>query len=181
MSITTLTNDQLNTLILNYKKKGVSLGGIYSLKDAKAEKDRRRSPSSITTDKAFELLLMRSLKSRDGLMTYKELWDEIFPGYDWVGNSSQRKLGAVLGDLIKYCVTMNFPVVTCLVVRKGQRQLDEAAMINIAGECKKLGLTVNVSPKEFCYSQEREARKLAYRMLQHVTAKSVVKHDTRLH
>jgi len=161
MPITDLTDDELEALIGNYRRLGVTEGGIYSLSEALLEQ-RRRIKTLVPVPQVFDAILELSGQSPDGLITYIDLWKALFPGVAWKGNASVTQIAKVLAQVIGYCVDKGAPIVTTLVVRKQTRKLDQSAIENIYSESKDFGLDVGAhGANEFCKRHEVASKELA--------------------
>ncbi len=160
MSIQSLSDKQLENMVVNYRKNGVREGGPYPLSEVLLEQ-RRRIPTPVPIADIFDRILELSRRSTDGLLTYGELWESCFPGKPWRGNQPRTIIAKMLSRVIGYCVDHHLPIVTTLVVRKSPRRLDPSAIQNIYVECQEFGLDVGgARPEEFCEHQASASKAL---------------------
>ena len=96
--------------------------------------------------------------SKDGLVTYGELWKAFSPNSPWEGHKNLRIVANSLYRVIYYCVTNQLPIITVLVVRANNRRLSDEAIANIYAECKELGVDVGLDPKAFVDNQIKLSR-----------------------
>ncbi len=148
MGIEELSDEQLNTLEVNYRRKNQFEGGKYSLAEVLLEK-RRRLPSPFGAREVAAKILELSAKSDDGLITYVDLWNALRPTERWKGHGSLKILSNALSRTIEYCVKNRMPILTVLVVRGAQRRLSQEAVERIYAECKDLGIDVGLDPTAF--------------------------------
>ena len=161
MSIQNLSDKQIENLINNYRARGLAEGGKYSLSEARLEQQRRIA-TDVPIDQIFSRILELSRESADGLMTYGELWDSIYPNRGWKGNYALAIMANILGKVIGYCIDHGFPIVTTLVVRQSPRRLDQRAVDNIFSEVKELGSDVGAqSAESFCEKEAAASKALA--------------------
>jgi hypothetical protein len=146
-------------MIANYRRNGVSEGGVVPLSDLLVER-LRRTKSDIDTVALAKAIVANAAVSTDGLTTYKELWTEFRPGEEWVGNKSQQIMGNALSRVVSYCVRHRLPILTVLVVQSGTRALDPKAITNIANDSRELGLDVGPDPSAFVDRQRDLAREV---------------------
>lgn len=161
MAVESLSDVQLQSLIDNYRRNGVTEGGTYPLGEALLEQ-RRRVPTPVPIATVFDHILALSAQSPDGLLTYGDLWKVCFPGKPWVGNAPRAIVAKLLYRVIGYCVDKGTPIITTLVVRKSPRRLDPSAVKNIYEECREFGVDVgDLGPEKFCELQAIASRELA--------------------
>ena len=98
--------------------------------------------------------------SSDGLVTYKQVWNEFKPDQAWQGNASQQQVANALGRVIAYCVDNQIPIVTTLVVRSDTRTHTDQAISHIYNEASSLGVDVGVDAQSFVNDQQHKARSL---------------------
>jgi hypothetical protein len=135
MSIENLTDDQLENFAANYRRHKRTEGGKYSLSEILLEQ-RRRSPSPFGTREVAARILDLARQSRDGFITYGELWRSFRPDSPWSGHGTQQIVAQSLFRVIGYCVRHHLPIVTVLVVRSSNRRLSAEAVQNVYEECK---------------------------------------------
>jgi hypothetical protein len=153
------TDAKLQALVDNYRRNGVEEGGVYPLSELLLEQRRRLVPE-VPVTRVVDCILELSRKSRDGLVTYGEVHAELFPGQEWLGNASQRKMSLILDRVIGFCVEKKLPLVSVLVVRQSPRRLDPSAKTHIVSTAKSLAFDVGDS-ETFLQRQVEEALALA--------------------
>jgi hypothetical protein len=159
MPISDLTDQQLDNLESNYRTAKKTDGGIYSLAEVLLEKKRRR-PTPFRVREVAVKIIELARGSKDGLVTYGEIWNTFSPNTPWQGHKNLRIVADSLARVIEYCVTNKLPILTVLVVQTGNRKLSAQAIKNIYQECKELGVDVGLDPKEFVDSQIRLSREV---------------------
>lgn len=148
MGIEKLTDRQIASIIERYRKLEKAEGGPYSLVQLITEqRSRIRSPFPVV--EVARTILEMSRKSRDGLVTYKQIWSRFRPSEEWKGHASQRPVRDSLYRVIDFCAVHELPIITVLVVRTATRKLSDDAIHNIFNECRELGLNVGNDPCEF--------------------------------
>jgi len=152
MPIADLTDDQLDNMESNYRGAKKTEGGIYSLSEVLLEKLRRNPSPFGVVEVARKIVELASI-SKDGLVTYGDLWKHFRPTTPWQANHSRRMVAHSLGRVIYYCVTNGLPLLTVLVVRGDSRRLSKQAIQNIYDEAKALGVNVGLDPKAFVDNQ----------------------------
>jgi len=160
MSIEDLTDDQLKTLVENYRRNNRTEGGKYSLKEVLLEQ-RRRTPSPFGTREVAAKIVELARQSNDGFLTYGELWHSFRPDLPWSGHATQQIVAQSLFRVIGYCVRHKLPIITVLVVRGANRQLSPEAVQNIYNECKELGVETGLNPGAFVKDQITMSKSLA--------------------
>ncbi|MBR0925736.1 hypothetical protein JQ561_03885 [Bradyrhizobium diazoefficiens] len=159
-SIAEYTRQELDTFELRYRERGLTEGGVFSLKEILLEK-LRRNPNPFGTVEVAAKVIELARASDDGLCTYGQIWSAFKPNTPWEGNHSQSVVASALGRVVHYCVTNRLPILTALVVQTGTRRLSEKAILNIYNDCRDLGLDVGLSPDGFVSEQAKLARQLA--------------------
>ena len=112
------TDAELQNLADNYERRGVVVGGPYPLSDILLEQRHRLAPPEAPVARVFDIILDQSRRSADGLTTYGELYAELFPGKEWLGNAPRALISKILDGVIGYCVDKGMPLVSVLVVRQ---------------------------------------------------------------
>jgi hypothetical protein len=159
MSISDLTDRQLDIWEANYRRAHKTEGGKYTLSEILLEKKRRKPSAFGVRELAVKIIELATL-SEDGLVTYSDLWNAFRPDR-WTGHKSLAIMSDSLDRVIHYCVTNRLPIVTVLVVQKGTRTLSEKAICNIYDECRELGVDVGVDPSKFIDKQTKLSRAFA--------------------
>ena len=109
------TDAELQNLADNYERRGVVVGGPYPLSDILLEQRHRLAPPEAPVARVFDIILDQSRRSADGLTTYGELYAELFPGKEWLGNAPRALISKILDGVIGYCVDKGMPLVSVLV------------------------------------------------------------------
>ena len=156
------TDAELQNLADNYERRGVVVGGPYPLSDILLEQRHRLAPPEAPVARVFDIILDQSRRSADGLTTYGELYAELFPGKEWLGNAPRALISKILDGVIGYCVDKGMPLVSVLVVRQSNRCLDPSAKKEIVRVAKSLGVDVGDS-ETFLDRQIEAAKELARR------------------
>lgn len=151
-SIATLSNAQLENLERNYHKRGITEGGLYSLREVLNEKTRRVT-GGLEGLEVVNLILDLCRTSSDGFATYADLWHALFPNQPWRGQSTVRDIMKILGEVISYCVANDLPILTALIVRSDTRQQSANAIENIYQCARDMGCTVGPCPETFVTEQ----------------------------
>ena len=157
--ISALSNEQLASFQRNYDAKGVDTGGLYSLAEIKLELLRRK-PSDLDPRKLLSRIIELARCSKDGLVTYGELWQDFHPGKTWRGNADQQVIGNALARLVAYCIDQGLPIVTVLVVQKNGRKLSDQAIDNIFNEAKELGVETGADARVFVEGERERALRM---------------------
>ena len=152
MSISDLTEHQLNVLEANYRRAQKTEGGKYSLSEVLLEKKRRKPSLFSVRDVAAKIVEGAGL-SNDGFVTYLEIWKAFRPNVPWEGHKSLRVMSDTLDRVIYYCVKNHLPILTVLVVRTDNRMLSSQAVEGIFKSCRELGVDVGFDPKQFVDNQ----------------------------
>jgi hypothetical protein len=148
MSISDLSDAQLDQFDANYRRLNKMDGGKYSLSEILLER-RRRSPSAFGVREVAAKIVELSASSPDGLITYGDVWNAFRPGRPWEGHKTLRIVADSLYRVVHYCVANRLPILTVLVVRGGTRRLTSEAIENIFNECRDLGVNVGHDPSAF--------------------------------
>ena len=155
MGIRDLSDEQLENMENNYRDKGVAEGGKYTLAEVRMEK-LRRSGSVFSGKTVVTKIRTLANASDDGLTTYLDLWNDLYPDREWKGDNSRRIIMGDLDPALHYCVKHSLPIFTVLVVRTGRRDLTEKAINNIYDRCRELGVEAGPNSADFV-AREREA------------------------
>lgn len=156
MIIQDLTDKQLETIKAHYRKAKKTEGGKYTLAEVLKEK-LRRSGSVFSGKVVAAKILTQAQSSQDGLTTYGDLWDELYPDSKFSGHTSIKKIGRDLGAAVHYCIDHGLPIVTVLVVQKGNRKLSDEAVSNIFNDCRELGVNTGLVALDFIAQQKAKS------------------------
>lgn len=156
-----LSDKQISTMIDNYRRAEKSEGGVFTLAELLIEQSQRidsgQPPRAIV-----DAICRLSRESDDGLTSYKSIWTEFYPDKDFVGNSTQKIVGKMLGSAAGYCAHNGLPALTTLVVPHNTRQLTDKAMENIHLGWQEFGRDVgSQDPRTFCEAEVIKAKELA--------------------
>lgn len=160
MSVSGLSDKQLEAFIANYRRQEKVTGGKFSLHELLLEQ-RRRIKSPFPPREVAKAIVELAQASGDGLVSYKQVWEVFRPGAVWIGNAPRAEMAKALAQVIAYCVDNDLPLLSTLVVRAGQRSQSKDAIANICNEARSLGLGVGPDPAAFVLGQQQEARALA--------------------
>lgn len=160
MQLDGLSDRQLDAFIKNYADRGKEQGGKFSLADLRLEKQRRIKSPFPPRETAAEIVTLAKA-SKDGLVSYKEVWQRFRPDRVWTGNAPRAEMAKALGSVIAFCVDQRLPVLTTLVVRGGSRSHSEEAISNIYNEAKGLGVEVGLDAVAFVAREQEAARALS--------------------
>ena len=155
-SVHDLSLEELQTMIQNYQRNKVAVGGIFTLAQLRLE-EKRRAPSRFSGSEVVGGIIQLVRNSSDGLTTYGELYDLLSSGLRWKGNATQSEMSRALDRGIYYCAENSLPILTVLVVRQ-TRKLGPEAVQNIYDECKGIGIQVGVSPEIFIEAELKRCR-----------------------
>lgn len=160
MKIGALSDKQIDAFIENYIKRGVENGGKFSLAELRLERIRRSKSPFPARDTAMTIVELAQLTD-DGLVSYKQIWEQFRPGKTWTGNAPRSEMAKALAQVIAYCADNDLPVLTTLVVRGDSRSHSEQAVENIYNEARSLGFDVGSDAKAFVEDQQAQARALS--------------------
>jgi hypothetical protein len=160
MPISDLSDGDLERFEANYRRLNRTEGGIYSLREILLEK-KRRKPSPFGVREVAAKIIELAAESRDGLLTYGDIWNAFRPGIPWEGHHSQKIVADSLGRVIHYCIANRLPILTVLVVRSNNRRLTDDAIRNIANECRELGIDTGPDSHAFVDTQIELSRAVA--------------------
>jgi len=128
-----LDDDQLKTLIANYKRLNKTIGGKYTLAECNLEIMRRQGIAYSGHDVALAIIEIAQT-SEDGLVTYLEMWKRFNPKREWVGSGCQQEASNMMGAAAYFCASFPkgaLPIVTALVVKSDSRKITSAAKTNM--------------------------------------------------
>ena len=163
MSVSDLSEREIDSFIRNYVDRGMNVGGKFALAELKLEK-MRRVKSPFSPKETAKVIVEHAKKSPDGLVTYKQIWEVFRPGAIWIGNAPRTEMAKVLAAVIVYCVDNKLPILSTLVVRANPRNHSEEAIVNIYNEAKSLGLEVGSDAHLFVKNQQDIALNLTHDM-----------------
>jgi len=152
MPISDLSEEELDRFEANYRRANKAEGGKYTLAEILLEKKRRR-PSPFAVREVAAKIVELARISKDGLVTYGEIWNVFRPNIPWEGHKTLRIVADSLERVIQYCVIHGLPILTVLVVRTNERNLSPQAIQRIYEECRELGMNVGPDPNAFVASQ----------------------------
>jgi len=147
-------------MIDRYRGAGLVEGGKYPLRDLLLEQLRRK-PALFPPRELARKIISSSRQSKDGLVTYGELWKAFLPHRPWEANNSRRIMANALSRVIAYCVDHRLPIITVLVVRQSPRLLSGDAIQNIYDESRQLGVDVGHDSAAFVEGQRIKALALS--------------------
>lgn len=162
MDIKNLKDDQLENLIGNYARKGVSTGGPFPL-DVCMRERAMRQPTEFDVNQTFDAIVEMSRNSEDGTITYGALFERLSGGRPFVGHHSLKNIGNALGKVVARCINEKLPILTALVVPQNG-MITQKAIENIYEESRRLGKPVPPNPNEFYEQQLRDSRELIRRL-----------------
>lgn len=164
MPIIDLTTEQLENLARNYRAKGLTEGGIFSLAEVLLEL-KRRKPIPFGVREVAAKIVELAQASHDGLVTYGEIWHAFRPNDPWQGHRNLRIVSDSLDRVVEYCVRNRLPILTVLVVQAANRELSSQAVTRICEECRDLGLTVGLDQNAFIGEQMQRSREIVINRL----------------
>lgn len=164
MELGDLTDQQINTFIANYEKSGKVEGGNFTLSELRLEK-QRRIVSPFPPVEIAKAILEMAKTSKDGLVTYKEVWQKFRPNAVWTGNAPRVEMAKALGRVIAYCIDNRLPILTTLVVQGNSRKHSPEAVQNICNEARSYGMDVGVDPLAFVKNEQDRSRALNIEVL----------------
>lgn len=150
MPIIDLTTEQLENLARNYRAKGLTEGGIFSLAEVLLEL-KRRKPIPFGVREVAAKIVELAQASHDGLVTYGEIWHAFRPNDPWQGHTNLRIVSDSLDRVIEY--RNRLPILTVLAVTR------------ICEECRDLGLTVGLDQNAFIEEQMQRSREIVINRL----------------
>lgn len=159
MEIGDLTDRQINTFIANYERSGKVDGGNFPLSELRLEKQRRIASPFPPAETAKAIVEMAK-KSKDGLVTYKEIWQKFRPNSVWTGNAPRAEMAKALGRVIAYCIDNQLPILTTLVVKGDTRKHSPDAIKNICNEVRSYGVDVGADPLTFIKGEQDRSRSM---------------------
>ncbi len=159
MALEDLTDRQVNSFIANYERSGKAEGGKFSLSELLLEK-QRRIVSPFPPAETAKTIVEMAQASKDGLVTYKEVWQKFRPNAVWTGNAPRAEMAKALGRVIAYCIDNKLPILTALVVKGSTRSHSPEAVQNICNEARSYGIDVGTDPYGFVKSQQDRSRSL---------------------
>ncbi|MEY9424933.1 hypothetical protein ABH975_000248 [Bradyrhizobium ottawaense] len=159
MEIQQLTDEQLETIEQNYRRKNLATGGKFSLREVMLEKLRWK-PNPFGTREVAAKIIELSRQSADGHCTYRDIWSAFRPDTPWLGNNTQAIVANSLGRVVQYCIINRLPILTTLVVQTGTRSLSEKAVLNIYNDCREMGVEVGGNPQAFVSEQAMLSRQV---------------------
>jgi hypothetical protein len=160
MDISELSSKQLATMAKNYRAACKTEGGKFPLSVVLREQLDRK-PATLDTLAVARSILEQSRASPDGLVTNGELWNAFNPDTPWSGHGTQSTVKNSLGRVVGYCVDNGLPIISVLVVPVAKRKLTDAAIRNIYGACRELGVATGNSAREFAENQIAKAKMLS--------------------
>ncbi|WP_447765298.1 hypothetical protein [Sphingopyxis panaciterrae] len=159
MALEDLTAQQINSFIANYENSGKIEGGKFSLSELRLEK-QRRIISPFPPAETAKAIVEMAQTSKDGLVTYKDVWQRFRPNAVWTGNAPRAEMAKALGRVIAYCIDNELPILTALVVKGSTRSHSPEAIQNICNEVRSYGIDVGTEPREFVKGEQDRSRTL---------------------
>ena len=159
MSIKDISDAQLENLEQNYRNKGLTEGGKYSLKEVLSEKLRRQGKKFNGRDVAKTILELAQNRG-DGKVTYKELWQKFYPSKEWKGHSSLAEVRAALGAAVNYCIESELPLITSIVVQTESGENSQKAKENMRNAAREWGFQIHETAEEFVHQQAQKTLQL---------------------
>lgn len=160
-----LTDQQINSFISNYERSGKVEGGNFSLSELRLER-QRRILSPFPPAETAKAILELAKTSKDGLVTYKQIWQKFRPDAVWTGNAPRAQMAKALARVIAYCIDNRLPILTTLVVKGNTRTHSPEAVQNIYNEARSYGIDVGIDPAGFVKNEQDRSRALAAGELQ---------------
>jgi len=164
MELKDLTDQQINNFIANYEKSGKVEGGKFTLSELRLER-QRRIVSPFPPAETAKAIVEMAQTSKDGLVSYKEVWQRFRPNAVWTGNAPRAEMAKALGRVIAFCIDNELPILTALVVKGSTRSHSPEAIQNICNEARSYGINVGIDPHEFVKNQQERSRSLAIEAL----------------
>lgn len=141
MSIENYPADKMVNLEANYRRLEKTEGGTYSLFEIETEKVRRRQSAHDGRDITSRLLRLAK-ESADGLVSFKELWDETYVGVTWSGQGCYSEIRKSIDAAAEYCLKNELPYVTALLVNDSTREHPNDGKTNMHETAIRYGRTV---------------------------------------
>lgn len=158
------SNDYIRNFIAAYGREGGTDGGIYTLKELLVEQ-LRRSPRVRSPRDVLQFIVGTASASPSGTLTYKQLWQFLFPDTNWKGNHSVSVVSDTLNTVIAYCVQHGLPLATTLVVQASSGKLSDSAITKTYEEARQYGYDVGPVAAIFVAQQAERSRELTAEML----------------
>lgn len=108
MSISNLSDAELDAFEENYRKASKTEGGKFSLREILLEKMRRR-PNPFGVREVAAKIIELANSTNDGLLTYGDIWSAFRPNLPWEGHNTLRIVADSLGRVVHYCVMNKLP------------------------------------------------------------------------
>ena len=89
MSVTNLSDEELERVRKRYLAADKQEGGPFTLREVLLEQLRRK-PSAFGVVETARKIIELAAQSKDGLVTYGDLWKAFCPGVQWKANYSRR-------------------------------------------------------------------------------------------
>jgi hypothetical protein len=148
MPISQLSNNELSQIEHNLIF-AQSPDEPYDLISVLCEKNRRAAPNFDGRD-LTRLILALSRNSQDQFVSYKDLWEHCYPNVGFKGNNRVKEIMRILGISANYCMNNRYPIVTSIVVRKGDRKNTDKAKKNMREAARMAGVQpLYNTPEEF--------------------------------
>lgn len=152
---------EVKAAINNYKSKGVTTGGNYSLAELLIEQGLRIDAGHDPRD-IVDAICMLSCQSEDQLTSYKEMHNNFYPGEQFIGHASLKRVGKILGVAAAFCASQGFPALTTLVVPDATRKVKESAVQNIYNCWIDFGQATNrLNANDFYKQQLQKSKEFA--------------------
>jgi len=151
-----LTVDEINIMIANYDKAGVTEGGKWPRVELALELQRRKASPYPLIEVARKILTM-SHASDDGRVSYGDLWLEFNEGPIPPGQAWARPMLNSLEALGVWCFDRNLPLINILVVNGKTREVVEQTVQAMWGAAVVRGFPVPDDLREFALEQANAA------------------------
>jgi hypothetical protein len=154
IEVTKLTDEQLNNVIDNHRRKGATNSPLYL--DALAE-EARRTGGGLDFEKSFEIIRRAAAEGR--FVSYKELADA--SGADW--NQVHYSVGRHLWALVEYAQRKGWPMLSAIVVNKqnlANGKMEPGTLKGFLAAARELGYSV-IDEEAFLREQQQRVFKSA--------------------
>lgn len=160
MGIEALTVSQLKDNVRRYREKRLTTGGPYSLAELLQELNNRVKPGVFGTVETARKIIELSGQSKDGLISYGDLWKAFRPDEPWSVFKSRKAVTDALAQVGYYCVRHKLPLIITLVVNAGKNALTDEAKDNIYDTWTERGLDPAGDRDAFIARQQELSRQL---------------------
>jgi len=165
--ITFLYENELSNIENNYRRKGQTAGGPWSLSEVLQER-AIRNPNPDNPEAVIHVILGDCACSPTGRISYKDLWDMMAPKRKWHRVVSRKVVSEAMKRVIEFCVYHQLPVFAFLVGEEGGEYLSDADIEFGSSCCRLLECDVGPNPAAFAVKELKRAQEFIQR---HVTAR----------